>query len=243
MGEAVFETPWFLQTATTEIGRVNKIVDDRLQRSITELEFKQRKSIEKIDRQIDVVKKELKDIHINVDFASDLEIPKHVIRVKDQKRSHSTGKIENKKRKKRRKTKPDQSQSAPVSVLDEHKERDKHFLVKLDNRDRRYSPVKGGELKKTRHPLYRAQTELNGFLPKILTNNEETAVAYYSNRNTQTPKPNDEYNRKTPNREREFKLISVIMQASKDKSSPSPKMWRKVKPVTRTHYAFEHIES
>ena len=53
---------------------MNKIVEDRLQRSITELNFKQRKSVEKIDRQIDVVKRELKDIRINIDFSSDLGI-------------------------------------------------------------------------------------------------------------------------------------------------------------------------
>lgn len=47
-GETVFETPWFLQSATTEVGRVNKIVEDRLQRSITEINFKQKKSVEKI---------------------------------------------------------------------------------------------------------------------------------------------------------------------------------------------------
>ena len=230
----MFETPWFLQTATTEVGRVNKIVEDRLQRCITELEFKQRRSVEKLDRQIDVVKKELKNIHINVDFASDLEIPKnktkYILQSKDQKRSHSTGKIENKKTKKQRKAKPDKSLSAPVSVLEDDKERDKHFLAKIDKDKGKQSPGKS-EPKKSRHPLDRAHTEPNGFLPAICPNSEETAVAYYANRYTITPSHDDD-----------FKLISVIMKANKDKSSPSPKLWRKVKPNTRKHYAFDTIE-
>lgn len=140
MGETVFETPWFLQTATTEVGRVNKIVEDRLQRSITELDFKKRKSVAKIERQIDVVKKELKDIRINVDFSSDLHInglkASDGIHTKEQRRSNSTSKLERKKGKKHKKTKPSESQSAPVSVLAIEKDHQQHLSMGADEKEK-----------------------------------------------------------------------------------------------------------
>lgn len=243
-GETVFETPWFLQSATTEVGRVNKIVEDRLQRSITEINFKQKKSVEKIERQIDVVKKELKDIRINVDYSSDLDI--HGVKVgdktqpKEQKRSNSTGKIENKKVKKRRKTKTGETQSAPVSVLATETDTDKHvtskvvkgrtFLCKPNHEKGKRSPGRGRP-KKRKHPLDRPHTEINGFLPSIFQNNEDTAVAYYADNDKTDQRPDDD---------KELKLISIVRQANSNSSNP--KLRRKRYPTSRSHFNFKSVE-
>ena len=184
----MFETPWFLQSKTTEVGRVNKLVEDRLQRSITELNMKQRKSVEKIDRQIDVVKKELKDIRINIDFSSDLDI--NGMRVGDgmlskEQRSNSLSKLDKKKRKKHKKVKPIESQSAPVSVL-----------ANENDRQEQYSLESRKEMEK-RTPTIIETTPIKIEKPK-----DELPTFKITRERSYLPKRSKERDRKTPAKRR-----------------------------------------
>ena len=68
-----FETPYFMKSKTTGVGRSNQSVEDRLQRTITEIEVKQRKSILKIEQQMLKVREEYKLLLTDVDFSTDLD--------------------------------------------------------------------------------------------------------------------------------------------------------------------------
>ena len=270
MGETVFETPWFLQSKTTEVGRVNKIVEDRLQRSITELNFKQRKSVEKIDRQIDVVKRELKDIRINIDFSSDLGTNG----VKDgegmlskEQRSNSLSKLDKKKGKKHKKIKPLESQSAPVSVLANEKDRHEQYsLYSKKETDKRTPTI--SENPKDDLPTFKITRE-RSYLSKLVKERDRRTPARRKLKKRKHPleRPHTEMNGFLPsifreqtavefystdkaeqNQEppekdaKEFKLIAIVRQANRS-STPKLRRINAFNPKSRKHFAFNESAS
>lgn len=70
---AVLETPWFMKTKTSDIGRVNSVFEDRFQKAVTLIDIKQRKSLTKIDDEIKDIRKEFRRIRTEVDFSTDLD--------------------------------------------------------------------------------------------------------------------------------------------------------------------------
>lgn len=70
---AVLETPWFMKTKTSDLGRVNKLFDERFLSSVAELEIKKRKTLSKLDEQIKNIKVEFKQIRTDVNFSTDLD--------------------------------------------------------------------------------------------------------------------------------------------------------------------------
>ena len=264
MGETVFETPWFLQTKTSEVGRVNKIVEDRLQRSITELNLKQRKSVEKIEHQIDVVKKELKDIRINIDFSSDLKAGEDLL--SKEQRSNSLSKIDKKKGNKRKKVKPAESQSAPVSVLANDKDRQEQYSV-CSKKEKDKSTPTISEKQKDNQPTFKITRE-RSFLSKREKEKdrrtqarrttkkrkhpldrphtdmngflpsifrEQTAVEYYTDKTEHNQETHVENNK-------ELKLIAIVRQANRS-STPNLRRIKSFNPNARKHFAFNATAS
>jgi hypothetical protein len=70
---AVLETPWFMKTKTSDLGRINKVFDERFQASVSLIDFKKRKSMLKIDDEIKNIKVEFRHIRTDVDFSTDLD--------------------------------------------------------------------------------------------------------------------------------------------------------------------------
>lgn len=70
---AVLETPWFMKTKTSDLGRVNKVFDERFQASVAQIEFKKRKSMMKLEEEMKNIKVEMRQIRTDVDFTSDLD--------------------------------------------------------------------------------------------------------------------------------------------------------------------------
>lgn len=70
---AVLETPWFMKTKTSDLGRVNKLFDERFLASVAQLEIKKRKTLSKLDEQIKNIKVEFKQIRTDVNFSTDLD--------------------------------------------------------------------------------------------------------------------------------------------------------------------------
>ncbi|KAL4233360.1 hypothetical protein ACF0H5_008042 [Mactra antiquata] len=70
---AVLETPWFMKTKTSDLGRINKVFDERFQASIALIQLKQRKTIMKLNDEIKTIKSEFKHIRSEVDFSKDLD--------------------------------------------------------------------------------------------------------------------------------------------------------------------------
>lgn len=90
---AALETPWFLKSKTSDIGRMNQVFEDRLQRSMTEIQLKRRKAIQKIENQIEAIIQEYKNIRSDVDFTTDLD--EHGKKVDPEAcRSKSTGDVD-----------------------------------------------------------------------------------------------------------------------------------------------------
>ena len=70
---AVLETPWFMKTKTSDLRKVNQVFEERLQRQVTILEIKQRRSLLKIDDQINIIRRDMRRIRSEVDFSTDLD--------------------------------------------------------------------------------------------------------------------------------------------------------------------------
>lgn len=70
---AVLETPWFMKTKTSDLGRINKVFDERFQASIALIQIKQRRTLMKLDDEIKTIKNEFKHIRSEVDFSKDLD--------------------------------------------------------------------------------------------------------------------------------------------------------------------------
>ncbi|WAR08614.1 hypothetical protein MAR_018572 [Mya arenaria] len=89
---AVLETPWFMKTKTSDLGRVNQVFEDRFQKSVTLINNKQRKSLMKIDEEIKDLHRDFRRIRTDVDFATDLDEHGKPVNP-DALRSKSTGDI------------------------------------------------------------------------------------------------------------------------------------------------------
>lgn len=87
---AVLETPWFMKTKTSDLRKFNQVFEERLQKQVTILEIKQKRSLLKIDEQINILRRDLRRIRSEVNFATDLD--EHGNKVDpDATRSKSTG--------------------------------------------------------------------------------------------------------------------------------------------------------
>ncbi|KAH3738004.1 hypothetical protein DPMN_044607 [Dreissena polymorpha] len=87
---AVLETPWFMKTKTSDLGRVNQVFEERYQRSLTLIEMKKRKSLVKIDQEMNELRRDFRRIRTEVDFSTDLDENGKPINT-DELRSKSTG--------------------------------------------------------------------------------------------------------------------------------------------------------
>lgn len=70
---AVLETPWFMKTKTSDLGRINKVFDERYQANVAQIETKQRKSMIKLEEEIKNIKVEFRHIRSEVDFSTDID--------------------------------------------------------------------------------------------------------------------------------------------------------------------------